>query len=317
MIRNIAGAAFAAALLTAAASPSQAQSYPTGPLEFYINYAAGGGTDLGFRAFAQFLQTQLNQPIAIVNKGGAGGVIGATALAKAKPDGYTIGNLNLPALDASFATKALPVDPRKAFVPLGHIMFDPAVIAAGKDSKFNTVADLVAHLKANPSGASFAATGKTNTDGLTALSIEQAAGVKLRIVNFEGGKEAITAALGGHVDLVGLTISEALPYVKDGSLKLLGIGGTSRNSDVPDTPTFAEQGFPLKVNGSTRGLVVPAGAPDDVITKLRAAVKAATADPAYAAKAKELGLQPIYLAPDEVAKYMDSEIEWLQTELAK
>lgn len=314
-IAKLASAALAGVLLTAV--PSAAQTYPNAPLEFYINYGAGGGTDLSFRAFVQFLQKELGQPIAVVNKGGAGGVVGATALAQAKPDGYVIGNLNLPALDASFATKALPVDPRKAFVPLGHIMFDPAVIAVGKDSKFKTVADLVAHLKANPSGASFAATGKTNTDGLTALSIEQAAGVKLRIVNFEGGKEAITAALGGHVDLVGLTISEALPYVKDGSLKLLGIGGTSRNSDVPETPTFAEQGFPLKVNGSTRGLVVPAGAPDEVIARLRAAVKAAAADPAYAAKAKELGLQPIYLSPEEVAKYMDGEITWLQAELTK
>ncbi|WP_046866666.1 Bug family tripartite tricarboxylate transporter substrate binding protein [Microvirga massiliensis] len=314
-LRHLAQAVGTAFVLMAGTSAALAQNYPSKPIELYVNYSAGGGTDLSFRVFAQFLQGVLGQPVVVVNKPGAGGVIGATALAKVRPDGYTIGNLNLPALDASFASKTLPMDPRKAFVPLGHVMFDPAVIAVSAKSKFSSLGDVISHLKANPSGASYAATGKVSTDGLTALAIEKAANVKFRIVNFEGGKDAITAALGGHVDAVGLTISEALPYVKDGSIKLLGVGGTTRNPDVPDVPTFAEQGFPLMINGSSRGLIIPAGTPDDVVKELREAVKKAAADPAYAAKAKELGLQPTYVAPEDVAKHMNEEIAWLQSAL--
>lgn len=316
-IRSVLGAATAAMLMTAGTSSAFAQDYPSKPIELFVNYSAGGGTDLSFRAFAQFLGEAIGQSVVVVNKPGAGGVVGATALAKAQPDGYTIGNLNLPALDASFATDALPVDPRTAFISLGHFMFDPAVIAVGPKSKFNSLADLVAHLKENPSGVSYGATGKVSTDGLTALAIENAADVKLRVVNFEGGKEAVTAALGGHIDAVGLTISEALPFVEDGSIKLIGIGGSERNPDAPDVPTFEEQGFPLRINGSSRGLIIPAGAPDDVVAKLRDAIKKAAENPAYAAKAKELGLQPTYVSPEDVAKHMDEEIDWLQKSLTK
>lgn len=298
-------------------APAVAQNYPSKPVELYVNYGAGGGTDLSFRAFGQLLQEALGTPVAVVNKPGGGGVIGATALAKAKPDGYTIGNMNLPALDASFATDALPIDPRKAFVPLGIVMFDPAVVAVAANSRFKNIGDLVAHLKANPSGATYAATGKVSTDGLTALAIEKAGNVKFRIVSFDGGKEAITAALGGHVDVVGLTISEALPYLKDGSLRLLGIGGDGRNPDAPDVPTFKEQGMPLNINGSSRGFIMPVGAPDAVVQKLRETIKKVAESEAYAAKAKQMGLQPVYVAPDAVAKHMDTEIGWLQVNVPK
>ena len=317
MLHFVRSALAATMLVGLPLAPALAQDYPSKPVELYVNYGAGGGTDLSFRAFGQLLQDALGTPVAVVNKPGGGGVIGATALAKAKPDGYTIGNMNLPALDASYATDALPIDPRKAFVPLGIVMFDPAVVAVASNSKFKSIKDLVEHLKANPSGATYAATGKVSTDGLTALAIEKAGNVKFRIVSFDGGKEAITAALGGHVDVVGLTISEALPFLKDGSLRLLGIGGDSRNPDAPDVPTFTEQGMPLSINGSSRGFIMPVGAPDSVVQKLRAVIKKVAESDAYAAKAKQMGLQPVYVAPDAVAKHMDTEIGWLQVNVPK
>ncbi len=292
-------------------------AFPLKPVEIIVTYSAGGGTDLTMRTFAPFFEKTLGVPVAILNKPGAGGVIGWTAIAKSKPDGYTTGNVNLPAIIGAFVTNRLPVDPRTAYQFLGNIVFDPNCIAVQAKSPYNSLADLIEYLKKNPSGISYGATGKVSTDGLTALAIEKAANIKFRVVNFKGGKDAITAALGGHVDAVGLTVSEALVYVQEGSLKLLGIGGSDRHKDFPNVPTFKEQGFPLKVNGSSRGLQMPAGASDTVLNTLREAVKKAANMPEYRAKAKEVGLQGTYVNYQEVAKTVQEQIEWLKGSLSK
>jgi tripartite-type tricarboxylate transporter receptor subunit TctC len=299
------------------ASPAFAQSYPTKPIEINVTYGAGGGVDLNFRAFAPFLEKELGQPVVIVNRGGAGGVTGWTFIARAKPDGYSLGNYNLPALSANYATGALPFNPVEKLEYLGQIAFDPVVVAVSGKSQFKTIADAVAFMKKNPSGLSYAATGIVSSDALTAKSIEVAAGVKFRIVNFDSGKEAITAALGGHVDAVGLTVSEAMPYVKDGSLRVIGVGGDQRDPQMPDTPTFKEQGFDIQFKGSARGVTIAAGAPPEVLEKLRAAVKKIATSPGYPEKAKELGLAAVYASPEEVEKTIAGHIEWLKANLKR
>ncbi|MFC7400555.1 Bug family tripartite tricarboxylate transporter substrate binding protein [Chelatococcus sp. GCM10030263] len=312
-----AGLVLAAIVLSPFSVPAFAQSYPTKPIEINITYGAGGGVDLNFRAFAPFLEKELGQPVVIVNRGGAGGVTGWTFIARAKPDGYSLGNYNLPALSANYATGALPFDPVEKLQYLGQIAFDPVVVAVSGKSQFKTIADAVEFMKKNPGGLSYAATGIVSSDALTAKSIEVAAGVKFRIVNFDSGKEAITAALGGHVDAVGLTVSEAMPYVKDGSLRVIGVGGDQRDPQMPDTPTFKEQGFEIQFNGSARGVTIAAGAPPEVLEKLRAAVKKIATSPGYPEKAKELGLAAVYAAPEEVEKTIAGQIEWLKANLKR
>jgi tripartite-type tricarboxylate transporter receptor subunit TctC len=297
--------------------PAVAQSYPTKPIEINVTYGAGGGVDLNFRAFAPFLEKELGQPVVIVNRGGAGGVTGWTFIARAKPDGYSLGNYNLPALSANYTTGALPFDPVEKLEYLGQIAFDPVVVAVSGKSQFKTIGDAVEFMKKNPGGLSYAATGIVSSDALTAKSIEVAAGVKFRIVNFDSGKEAITAALGGHVDAVGLTVSEAMPYVKDGSLRVLGVGGDQRDPQMPDTLTFKEQGFDIQFNGSARGVTIAAGAPPEVLEKLRAAVKKIATSPGYPEKAKELGLAAVYASPEEVEKTIAGQIEWLKANLKR
>jgi tripartite-type tricarboxylate transporter receptor subunit TctC len=304
----------AACMLT---GPVNAQSYPDRPIEINITYGAGGGVDLNFRAFAPFLEKELGQPVVIVNRGGAGGVTGWTFIARAKPDGYTLGNYNIPAVSANFANGALPFDPLKGFDFLGQIAFDPVVVAVSGKSPYNTIKDAIDYMKKNPTGLSFAATGLVSSDALTAKAVEGAAGVKFRIVNFDSGKEAITAALGGHVDAVGLTVSEAVPYVKDGSLKILGVGGDQRDPSIPNAPTFKELGLDLKFQGSARGVVIPVGAPAPVLEKLRAAVKKIAASPGYPEKAKELGLGVIYAPPDAVKATIADQVVWLKANLAR
>lgn len=312
-----AGFVLAAALFTSLGAPAFAQSYPTKPIEINITYGAGGGVDLNFRAFAPFLEKELGQPVVIVNRPGAGGVTGWTFIARAKPDGYSLGNYNLPALTANYATGALPFDPATQYEFLGQIAFDPVVVAVSGKSQFKTMTDAVEFMKKNPGGLSYAATGIVSSDALTAKAVEIAAGVKFRIVNFDSGKEAITAALGSHVDAVGLTVSEAMPYVKDGSLRVLGVGGAQRDPGLPDVPTFKEQGFNIQFQGSQRGVAIATGAPPEVLEKLRAAVKKIATTPGYPEKAKELGLAPLYATPEEVKKTVAEQVEWLKANLKR
>ncbi|WP_084164608.1 Bug family tripartite tricarboxylate transporter substrate binding protein [Skermanella stibiiresistens] len=312
-----AGLALAATLLTSFAAPAFAQSYPTKPIEINITYGAGGGVDLNFRAFAPFLEKELGQPVVIVNRGGAGGVTGWTFIARAKSDGYSLGNYNLPALSANFATGALPFDPVTQFDFLGQIAFDPVVVAVSGKSPFKNMTDAVDHMRKNPGGLSYAATGIVSSDALTAKSVEVATGVKFRIVNFDSGKEAITAGLGGHVDAVGLTVSEAIPYVKDGSLRVLAVGGDARDPQMPDVPTFKELGYDIQFQGSARGLAIPVGAPPEVLDRLKAAVRKIATSSGYPEKAAELGLKAVYVAPEEVKKTVGSQVEWLKANLKR
>ena len=263
------------------------------------------------------MEQQLGGTVVIVNKPGAGGALAWTELAQAKPDGYLIGSVNLPAISGAFATGALPVDPREAFVYLGNVVFDPTAIAVKADSQFTSLDDLIEHLRANDAGVTYAATGNVSTDGLTALAVQTSADVRMRLVNFASGNEAITAVLGGHVDTVGLTLSEAMPFLKDGSLRLLAIGGTERNADVPDVPTFAEQGYPLTVNGSSRGFIAPAGTDPAVVEKLREAIRAAATDPAYVAEAQSIGQLGMYEEGDVASSTVTEQLIWLETALPK
>jgi putative tricarboxylic transport membrane protein len=305
-----------ATVLAALGAPASAQTYPTKPIEITIVYGAGGGTDLNFRAFTPFLEKELGQPVVLVNRPGAGGVTGWTFIARAKPDGYSIGNFTVPALAANYVNGALPFDPLTKLEYLGQIAIDPVVIAVSAKGKFKTLPEAIDYMKKNPTGLSYAATGIVSSDALTARSVEIAAGVRFRLVNFDSGKDAITATLGGHVDAAGLTVSEAMPYVKDGLL-VLAVGGDKRDPQLPDTPTFKELGYNMQFQGAIRGLTIASGAPKEVVEKLRAAVKKVTTSPGYPEKAREMGLSPIYAAPEELKKIVADQIAWLKVNLKR
>jgi tripartite-type tricarboxylate transporter receptor subunit TctC len=300
-----------------AVSTAGAQKFPNRPIEIIVGFAAGGGTDLSFRNIAPSLEKELGVPVVILNKPGAGGVIGWNTLANAKPTGYSIGSINMPAIVGSYVTGAMTIDPRTAFKFLGNTVFDANCIAVSAKNKINNMKDMIDYLKKNPEGLSYGATGLVSTDGLTAIAIEKAADVKFRMINFKGGSEAVTAALGGHVDAVGLTVSEAIPFVKDGTLKLLGVGGEKRDTELPNVPTFKEQGFALQIIGSSRGLIMPAGADDAVLNTLRAAVKKAATSEAYVAASKKVGQLGIYTDYNVVAANLQEQIEWLKKSLPK
>jgi tripartite-type tricarboxylate transporter receptor subunit TctC len=289
------------------------QDYPNRPIKIIVGFPAGSSIDVNIRTIAPALEKILKVPVVVDNRPGAGGAVAWTNVAKAKPDGYTLGSVNYPAIAGVTATGGLPFDPVEKFAFLGNIIYEPNVIAVAKNSPYKSLADMVAYLKANPSGISYGSDGIASLDGLVALAVGSSAGVKFRSVNFEGSSAALVALLGGHVDAMGMAVSMAVPLIQSGEVRAIGVGGSQRNPLLPDVPTFAEQGVPLAVNASSRGLVIQADADPAVIAKLRDAMKTAAADPEYIATAKKMSQAIGYIPPDDVRADIQKQIEFVKT----
>ncbi|MCS0505013.1 Bug family tripartite tricarboxylate transporter substrate binding protein [Ancylobacter mangrovi] len=306
--------AVAGTLLTSAAAFAD---YPDRPIQVIVGFSAGGAMDATIRTVAPTLQKILGQPVVVINKPGAGGAVAWTEVARSKPDGYTLGSVNYPAISGVTASGGLPIDPLKSFDFLGNVMVDPAIVVVPAKSPYKSLGDVVTYLKAHPGGLSYGATGSTSLDGLVSLALAAKADAKFRVVNFAGTPEAVTALLGGHIDALGLAVSEVLPLMQEGSVRILGVGGDKRNPLIPDVPTFKEQGFDLPISASSRGMIAPAGMDPAVLKKLRDAIKQATEDPEYVERAKKVSQRVSYSSPEEVRDVVTKQIEFLSQSLPK
>jgi tripartite-type tricarboxylate transporter receptor subunit TctC len=299
-------------LLAMMAAPVLAD-YPERPIKVIIGFPAGSSIDVNLRTFMPALERVLGGTIVVENRPGAGGAVAWNDVANSKPDGYTLGSVNYPAIAGVTATGGLPFDPLEKFAFLGNIIYEPNIIAVGKNSPYKNLSEMVDFLKANPSGLSYGSDGVASLDGLVALAVGSKAGVKFRSVNFEGSSDALAALLGGHIDAMGMSVSMAVPLMQSGDVRAMGVGGADRNPLIPDVPTFAEQGIPLAVNAASRGLVIQAGADPAVIAKLRDAIKTASQDPEYIAPAKKMNQALRYVAPDDVKSDIAKQIEFIKT----
>jgi tripartite-type tricarboxylate transporter receptor subunit TctC len=302
----------AVGLLAMMAAPVLAD-YPERPIKVIIGFPAGSSIDVNLRTFMPALQKVLGATIVVENRPGAGGAVAWNDVANSKPDGYTLGSVNYPAIAGVTATGGLPFDPLEKFAFLGNIIYEPNIIAVGKNSPYKNLNEMVDFLKANPSGLSYGSDGVASLDGLVALAVGSKAGVKFRSVNFEGSSDALAALLGGHIDAMGMSVSMAVPLMQSGDVRAMGVGGADRNPLIPDVPTFAEQGVPLAVNAASRGLVVQAGADPAVVAKLRDAIKTASQDPEYIATAKKMNQALRYVSPDDVKSDIAKQIEFIKT----
>lgn len=293
--------------------PVLAEEFPSRPIKIIVGFDPGGSVDANMRTIAPFMEKILKVPVVIENRPGAGGAIAWTNVSKSKPDGYTLGNINYPAIAGITATGGIQFDPLEKFTYLGNFIYEPNVIAVKSDSPYKSLADMVAYLKAHPSGISYASNGVASLDGLVALAVNSAGGVKFRSVNFQGDADSLVAVLGGHVDAMGMAVSTAAPLIQSGQMRAVGVGGDGRNPVLPDVPTFAEQGYPLAVNAASRGLIMPAGADPAVIAKLRDAIKTAAMDPEYLATAKKMSQATHYVPPEQARGDIAKQIEFVKT----
>lgn len=292
------------AILALLVTATVAQDYPTRPVQLMVAYPAGGSTDVGARIVAAIAEKELGQPIVVVNKGGAGGQVGWTEMARQKPDGYYIGFINLP------ATNTVILDPERkavfgidAFVPIINQVLDPGVIWVKADSPYKTLKDVIEAAKKSPGKISAATTGILSDDHLAILMVEEAAGVQLRIVHFEGGAPQMTAILGGHVEVAFDNVGSIVKRVKSGELRALAVMDTARSKFLPDVPTTVDLGYPTVISSSTRGIAGPKGIPEPVVRKLQAVFKKAMEHPDHVKKMEEAGLGIKVMIGDEYAKY--------------
>ncbi len=260
---------------------AQAQDkYPSKPITWVCPYAAGGNADSRSRQVAKAMTTVLGQPIIIDNKAGAGGNIGTEAIARGKPDGYTLGMGNFAPLAVNQALfKKLNFDPQNDLTPICLIERGPLILMVRNDSPYKSVKDIVAAAKAAPGKLSYASGGIGGSHHLSGALFENAAGIDMIHAPYKSGSAGATDLMGGQVQMMFEQMYSAMPAIKAGRLRALAITSKTRSPLAPDIPTMAEQGFPAVEVMNWQGLIGPKGLSPDLIKQLNAACNKALQDP--------------------------------------
>jgi tripartite-type tricarboxylate transporter receptor subunit TctC len=285
-----------------------AQDYPTRPINIIIPYAAGASSDVGARIVASIAEKPIGQPIVVVNKPGAGGQIGWTELARSKPDGYTLGGINLPhLLSAALDPERKSLYKAEDIVPIISQALDPTTISVRPDSPWKTLKELIDDAKKNPDQIKAGIVGFLQDDEIGYLQFAEAAGVKLRLVYFDGAAPAITALLGKNVDVLFCTVADNYNQWKAGRIRMLTIMDKERSKFYPDMPTTAELGFPTVISASTRGIAAPKGVPEPIMKKLEGVLKQAMMSKEHMDRLEGAGMPvKILVGKDFVDYYWES-----------
>lgn len=313
MAKKIMLLALAMFVLVGCGSPSASDEgtssqYPTGPIELIAPYAPGGGVDTNCRALSPSLEKALGTTVTTVNKAGAGGAVGFTYIATAKPNGYTIGLGALSSICTNAALGDLHVDPQVDYDYLGGVAFDVSAICVSKDSPFNNLTELVSYAKEHPYELSYGATGTLSLDALLCHNLMKAGDVKINIVNFDGGSEAMAALMGGHIEIMGGTYTEMESFYEDGQVRIIGVG-----EEMEGFQTFKEQGYPITLTGARRCLMAPKGLDPEVLDTLIMATAEAVKSEDFADRAAQIGLTPRYGTPEEVIEEVDALMDFFLT----
>jgi len=306
--RSVISAILAAVCLAGAVAHARAE-YPERPIRLIVPFPAGGTVDLVARLVTARMSEELRQPFVIENRGGAGGVIAADAVAKATPDGYTL-LFTSPnhTINAALQGK-LPYDTEKDFVPVAMVGEIPELLVSHPAAPFRDFAGFVAYAKANPSKLNYASAGNGTLPHMTMELILRGLSLDVAHIPYRGAAPAMTDLLAGQVQLKMDTYATANQYVASGKLRALGVASRTRSPLMPDVPTIAEMGLPGYEGVLWMGLVAPAGTPKAVIETLAAAVKHAVSAPELAARLKRDGVDPVGGTPEEFAELIRREIE--------
>jgi tripartite-type tricarboxylate transporter receptor subunit TctC len=278
------------------ARPARAQTaWPAGrPIEIFVGFSAGGGVDVMARAVAPFLGNLLpGARFVVVNRPGAGGQLGHEAAASAAADGYTLGATTMPGLVSHPIERAVRY--RLADLTyLANLVDDPCGLFVRPESPFRSLGDIVAAGRANPERVTYGLTGVGSDDHLTMFRFESATGARLTPVPFPGIGQMLPQVLSGQVDIAAMNVSEALPFLREGRLRGIAQAAPARWSNMPDVPTYREQGVDV-LGSAARGLVGPPGLPPEITARLLAAFTALVADPGWQREAERLSmpLRPI------------------------
>jgi tripartite-type tricarboxylate transporter receptor subunit TctC len=289
-----------------------AQSYPSHPVTMIVPLAAGGPIDTIARIVAEGMRDSLGQPIVIENVTGASGSLGIGRVARAAPDGYTVGLGYLGTHVFNGATYALPYDLLNDFEPVALLVSNPLLIVAKKAMPANDLQELIAWLKANPGKASQGTTGVGGSSHVAGIYFQKETGTRFQMVPYRGAAPVMQDMLAGQIDLMFDFAANSLPQIRFGTIKAYAVAAPSRLPAAPDIPTVDEAGLPGFYISPWEGIWVPKGTPKNVIDKLNTAVVNALADPSVRRRLAELG-QEIYprdqQTPEALAALQRSEIK--------
>jgi tripartite-type tricarboxylate transporter receptor subunit TctC len=306
--RGCVGAGLALAAMLAALAGAGAQDYPSRPVKIIVPFPAGGTADVMPRVIGEWLSRKWGQPVVVENRTGAAGNIGAEAVAKAEPDGYTLLSAPPPPLviNQNLYPK-LGFDPTE-FVPIVIMGRVPNALVINAKLPFNSVAEVIAYAKANPGKLTSATQGNGTTSHLTSELFQLMADVKFQHVPYRGSAPALTDLVAGSVDLMFDNLGVSLPLVKGGQLKLLGVATPKRMASLPDVPTIAET-LPGFESAAWFAIVAPPKTPQAVVDKINADVNEALRQGDIVQRLAQLSAEPIGGTPQATAAYMREEIE--------
>ncbi len=297
-----------AVLITTAAG---AQQYPNKPIRYIVGFPPGGGTDIISRLIAQKMSEAWSQQVIVENRPGATGMIGANAVAKSAPDGYTIGmgHVNSHAIAPNLVAKPL-YDPRNDFAPVAYVGYAANVLVVNPEkTPVNSMQELVALAKSQPGKLTFASPGVGSTNHLAGEMFKLAAGIDIVHVPYKGSAPAITDLLGGQITMNFDTTSSVAQFLKQGRMRALAITTAERDPEFPNIPTVRQAGFKDFEVTNWYGVVAPAGTPREIVMKMNAEVNRILALPDIAARLDELGTRRNPMTPDKFADFIRAELE--------
>jgi tripartite-type tricarboxylate transporter receptor subunit TctC len=289
-------------------SPSAQTTYPEKPIRLVVGAAAGSQTDTIARLLGQKLAEALGKPIVIDNATGAGGNIAADRVAKAAPDGYTLGLLTQGPLVINPSLYKLAYDPVKDFAPVSQVTVSPMMLVIHNAVPAKSVKEMVALARAQPGALTFASGGSGAANHMAGELLKSVAGLDIRHIPYKGGVAAIPDLLGGRVSMMFGTMVAVLPVAREGKLRALAVTSLRRSSAAPELPTIAESGYPGFEVTLWQGLLAPARTPATIVGKLHLETVKALALPDLRAKLADLGMEGIGISPAEFAALIKSEI---------
>jgi tripartite-type tricarboxylate transporter receptor subunit TctC len=298
------------ALGTLAASSAAAQGYPRQPIRMVVPYAAGGLPDTMTRIVGLRASEQLGQQIVVENRGGAGGIGGTEAVAKAAPDGYTllVADVGQVAINP-FIFSRLPYDPQKDLVPVTLLGTTALYLTLNETVPANTFRELVAYIKANPGKVNYGSSGQGSIHHLATEALRVAFGLQIVHVPYKGMGQAVPALLGGQVSMLFSALPAIESHRKAGKVKLVAVSSARRSAQAPEVPAVAELGVPGYDFAPEIGVLAPAGTPAAIVQKISAELASAVRHPDTAKRFLQLGIDPVGSTPQEYAAVIRASVE--------
>ncbi len=295
--------------LAVCATTAHAQGYPAKPVMLVVPFPAGGAVDIIGRMVGKKLGESLGQAVVIENRAGAGTIVGASYVAKAAPDGYTLFISSGSTFTVNPAINAnLPYDPVKSFEPVGLVARVPLILLANHDVPVGNLKQMMSVVKAEPGKYAYGSFGNGTTGHFAGEMILAATGMKLQHIPYKGSAPAIADLIGGQIPFSVDTIAASLPHIRSGKLKAIAVTGARRATSLPDVPTVAESGFPGFDADSWVAIVAPRGLSPDVKARLEKALAQTMKDPDIRKQLMANALEPSYAAPDQVSAMIEKDL---------